>query len=81
MDKELETAILFEEYFVEGIDDFIFLVPKQILIGESDDKKLKFYDKLTQRVYYNSDFAIPNGIEESFYCIKSLKELLDICIF
>ena len=75
MEKQLQTAILFDAYFLEGIDDYQFFIPKRVLIGETDEKRMKFYDKISQQVFYNCDYAVANEIQESFYYVNDLKDL------
>lgn len=75
MEKQIQTAILFDAFYFEEIEDYQFLIPKRVLIGEADDKRIKFYDKLSQQVYYNCDYAIANGMPESFYYVNDLKDL------
>lgn len=75
MKKNVQTAVLFDAFYIEGIDDYQFLVPKRILLGETDEKRLKFYDQLSQKVYFNSDYAMVNEIQESFYFVEDLEVL------
>lgn len=75
MDKKLETAVLFATCYMDEEENTVVMIPFRVLVGEADEKRLKFYDKLTQQVYYNCDFAIQNYIESSFYYVRDLESL------
>ena len=75
MKKNIQVAVLFGELYLDGTGDYRFLAPKRILVGETDEKSLRFYDYLSQEVYYHSDYAMANDIEESFYLAEKLDAL------
>lgn len=75
MDKKLETAVLFSTCYMDDEEEVIVMQPYRILVGESDEKRLKFYDQFSQQVYYNCDYAVQNYFESSFYYVRDLESL------
>lgn len=56
-------------------DDFIFLYPKRLVIGELDEKTALFTDSLTNDIIVNSDTASYTGLPIGFNCVVSVNLL------
>ena len=43
MEKKLETAVLFATCYMDEEENSVVMIPFRVLVGEADEKRLKFY--------------------------------------
>lgn len=76
MDKRLKIAVLFRKLFEdEKVEAF---TPHRILLGKTDEEELKFFDILSNTVYYSLDNYNDDANYSGFYYPKTFKEIHDM---
>lgn len=67
-----EVSIL---YKIGKINDLIIFIPVRILYGESNKEKNKFYDELSNQLYYNKEYIYSNLVDYIYDNEISIEEL------
>lgn len=67
-----EVSILYE---LTVINDLLLLVPKRILIGQTNETKDKFYDELSSMTYFQTDYIFNYKLQYVFDDVIDIKAL------
>ena len=77
MKKEIKIAPLFTK-ILESEDGIEVFIPTRVLVGTTEFDELKFYDIISQQVFYSvNDFSGDDIYYSGFNYVKTLKDFLE----